>query len=164
MTLLRGGSRSVLSSPSFSSPRSPSHLYPQPAGRSFALASQSPTLARQSRASISSALRQGAGSAVARPPPLRARRQQATSLAAGSPPGSHLAPSQGLPPSAHYGDPGRQPQRRLRSCQAAGLGLPSGSESARTRFPGCRSCVDRVPQRVLAGSAHRSEPHGVGAK
>lgn len=35
--------------------RSPSHLYPQPGGRSFARASRSPTRPRQSRASIPSA-------------------------------------------------------------------------------------------------------------
>lgn len=42
--------------------------------------------------------------------------------------------------------------------------LPADPESAGTRFPGGRSSVDRVPQRVLAGSAHRSEPYGVGAE
>lgn len=59
-----------------------------------------------------------------------------------------LSPGQGLPPSARHGaaarDSGQLP-RRLRSRPAAGLVLPSGSESARTRFPGRRSRVDRVP-------------------
>lgn len=52
----------------------------------------------------------------------------------------------------------------LRLFPITGMVLPTGSESACPRLPGGRSCVDRVPQRVLAGSAHRREPHRVGAE
>lgn len=54
--------------------------------------------------------------------------------------------------------------RRLRLFPIVGVVLPAGSEPPCPRLPGSRGRVDRVPQRVLAGSAHRSEPHSVGAE